>query len=72
MPQSRPMPQIGRRCQELRINDKQATWRIIYRTDSDAVIILDVFSKKSKETPKHTVDACKRRLRLYDLIGQGD
>lgn len=72
MPQSRPMPQIGRRCHELRIRDKQAIWRIIYRIDSDAIIILDVFAKKSRETPKHIVKACKGRLRRYDSIVQGD
>ena len=29
MPQSRPMPSIGPRCYELRINDEAQTWRII-------------------------------------------
>ena len=43
MPQSRPMPSIGPRCHELRINDKDSTWRIIYRADEDAILILDVF-----------------------------
>jgi phage-related protein len=49
MPQSRPMPSIGRRCHELRINDEDVTWRIIYRLDEDAVVVLHVFSKKSVE-----------------------
>jgi len=31
MPQSRPTPSIGPQCHELRINDKNVTWRIIYR-----------------------------------------
>ena len=46
LPQSRPMPTIGTRCHELRINDENKTWRIIYRLDSDAIIILDIFAKK--------------------------
>ena len=29
LPQSRPMPSIGPRCHELRINDANKTWRII-------------------------------------------
>ena len=33
MPNARPMPSIGRRCQELRIDDGDAAWRIIYRVD---------------------------------------
>ena len=66
MPHSRPMPSIGSRCHELRINDERATWRIIYRIDSDAIIILEVFSKKSRATPRPIIDACKKRLKDYD------
>lgn len=29
MPRSRPMPTIGRRCHELRINGQNQTWRIV-------------------------------------------
>ncbi len=46
MPHSRPMPSIGRRCHELRIPDKGVSWRIVYRNDSDAIVILEVFSKE--------------------------
>ena len=66
MPHSRPLPSIGARCHELRINDERTTWRIIYRIDSDAIVILEVFNKKSRTTPKVIVDVCKRRLREYD------
>jgi phage-related protein len=34
--------------------------------DEDAIVILDVFSKKTQQTPKPVVDACKRRLKEYD------
>ena len=37
MPHSRPMPTVGRRCHELRIQDKNDTWRIMYRIDADAI-----------------------------------
>jgi len=66
MPHSRPMPTIGLRCHELRINAQTVTWRIIYRIDDDAIIILDVFAKKAQQTPKPVLDACRRRLQLYD------
>ena len=66
MPHSRPMPSIGSRCHELRINDESATWRIVYRLNADAIVILEVFSKKSRATPKAVIDACKRRLKDYD------
>ncbi len=66
LPHSRPMPDIGTRCHELRIQDEDATWRIIYRTDPDAVIILEVFSKKTAKTPKGVIDICRRRLKEYN------
>jgi len=66
LPHSRPMPSIGPRCHELRINDHNATWRIVYRIDSDAIVILEVFKKGTAKTPAHVIDAGKRRLRMYD------
>jgi phage-related protein len=66
MPQSRPMPSIGARCRELRINDADATWRLIYRIDPDAIVIAEVFAKKTQKTPKDVIQACKKRLKEYD------
>jgi len=66
MPHSRPMPVIGERCHELRIVDVDSTWRIIYRVDPDAVVIVDVFSKKSRTTPQSMIIRSKKRLREYD------
>ncbi len=68
MPWSRPMPSVGPRCHELRINDGQTTWRIIYRIDADIIVILEIFKKQTQETPKTVVETCKRRLRAYDKI----
>jgi phage-related protein len=68
MPHSRPMPVIGQRCHELRMRDSNSIWRIIYRTDPDAVIILGVFEKKTSKTPKSVIDQCKRRLKAYDEL----
>jgi phage-related protein len=67
-PQSRPMPGIGRRCHELRINDKGKTWRLIYRTDKDAIVIAEVFVKKTNQTPQDVIDNCKRRLKQYENV----
>ena len=66
LPHSRPMPSVGPRCHELRINDKNATWRIMYRIDADAVVILEVFVKKTPRTPDDVVRICRRRLQQYD------
>ena len=67
-PHSRPMPSIGPRCQELRVKDRNHEWRILYRADSDAVVILEVFAKTTRTTPDRVIKECKRRLRLYDQI----
>jgi phage-related protein len=66
MPESRPMPSIDPRCHELRIDEGTVTWRIFYRTDPDAIVILDVLKKKTPATPKTVIEICKRRLAEYD------
>ena len=68
MPRSRPMPSIGTRCHELRVPDRDKTWRIVYRTDPDAVVIAEVFEKKTRTTPKRIIETVQRRLRLYDDV----
>ena len=65
MPRSRPMPAIGSRCHELRITDATVTWRIVYRTEPDAIVILEVFAKKTAQTPADVIEQCSRRLRDY-------
>jgi phage-related protein len=72
MPLSRPMPTVARACHELRINDEQKTWRIMYAVETDAIVILEVFMKKSEKTPKAVLDVCRERLKRYrtDTRGQ--
>jgi len=66
LPQSRPMPSIGTRCHELRIIDENLTWRIIYRIYTDAILILEVFEKKTNKTPKSIINICKQRISRYE------
>jgi phage-related protein len=66
LPHSRPMPSIGARCHELRINEGDKIWRIIYRIDVRAVLVLEVFGKKTQKTPQKVIEVCKARLREYD------
>ena len=66
LPHSRPMPVIGSRCHELRVPDGRLTWRIIYRLDTDAVVIVEVFAKKTPQTPREVITTCRRRLGEYD------
>jgi len=66
MPHSRPMPSVGRHCHELRINHDDSTWRILHRIDPDAIVILEVFQKKTGKTPKSVIEICRRRMQRYD------
>ncbi|MBT1705387.1 type II toxin-antitoxin system RelE/ParE family toxin [Chryseosolibacter indicus] len=66
LPHSRPMPSIGTRWHEFRIVDETKNWRIIYRIDAVAIIVLEVFQKKTQETPKHVINTCK--IRIKELI----
>jgi phage-related protein len=72
MPHSRPMPAIGPRCHELRVVDERTSWRIVYRIDTDAIVVADVFRKTTQATPKRVIDDCQRRLRLYDAAVRDD
>jgi phage-related protein len=65
------MPVIGVRCHELRIQDETRIWRIIYRVDPDAVVIGDVFSRKTQSTPATVIKNSQRRLRAYDDAVKG-
>jgi phage-related protein len=62
------MPSIGPRCHELRVRDRDSNWRILYRVDPDAVVIVDVFAKKTEATQVHVIRSSKDRLRRYDTI----
>ena len=65
LPHSRPMPAIGGQCHELRIGDRVQIWRIIYHVSPDAIVILDVFSKKTQVTPVQTLEICRKRLAAF-------
>jgi phage-related protein len=73
LPHSRPMPAMGARCHELRVREKSHNWRIFYRVDSDAIVILDVHDKKTPRTPTRVIEHCKTRARRYDRdAGRGN
>ena len=65
LPESRPMPTIGPNCHELRVVDENVTWRIVYALMTDAVVILAVFQKKTRATPKQVLHETKKRLKRY-------
>ena len=66
MPQSRPMPRVGRDCHELRVRDAGHQWRVVYRIDDDAIVIAEVFAKKTGRVSAEIIEVCRQRLRRYD------
>jgi phage-related protein len=71
LPHVRPMPSIGMSCYEIRVNASAGQWRIVLRIDEDAIIIADVFQKKTEKTPKEVINLCKKRLARYDVSAKG-
>lgn len=59
------MPVIGRGCHELRLGDQGRTWRLVYAVETDAIVILEVFEKKTQKMPRHAIDSCKGRLARF-------
>ena len=71
MPQAEALPDVGSRCGALRIRDAEHNWRIMYRIDSDAILILAVYSKKTRKTrkiPDEVMERCSKRLKQYDAV----
>ncbi|MEA1899142.1 MAG: type II toxin-antitoxin system RelE/ParE family toxin [Thermodesulfobacteriota bacterium] len=48
------------------MKDKDKWYRIIYRIDSDAIVLLHAFEKKSNKIPKTIIETCKQRMKRYD------
>jgi phage-related protein len=67
MPQAEPLPDVGPRCGALRVRDAGHNWRIMYRVDSDAVLVLDVYAKRTRKIPDEVIERCKQRLKRYDV-----
>jgi phage-related protein len=52
----------------LRIVDQTTTWRIAYCIDEHAVVVLEVFAKKSQRLSRSILRTCQRRLAAYRAI----
>jgi hypothetical protein len=38
----------------------------MYRTDSDAIVILEVYAKKTQKIPDEVIERCQWRIKRYD------
>jgi phage-related protein len=48
------------------VRDGGHNWRIMYRVDAEAVLVIEVYAKKTRKIPQEVITRCKRRLRHYD------
>jgi phage-related protein len=70
MPQAEPLPIVGPRCGALRVRDGAHNWRIMHRVDADAILIVDVYPKKTKKIRDEVIKRCKDRLAQYDEVAK--
>ena len=66
MPQSEPLMDVCPTCGALRVRDAEHNWRIMFRVDPDAVLVLEVYAKKTRTIPRAVIDRCKQRVKAYD------
>ncbi len=60
----KPMSDVGKGVEEIRIWDESGTFRIMYLARlADAVYVLHAFQKKTRETPKRDKEIAKLRLK---------
>ncbi len=59
------MPSIGPACHEVRFTDENSIWRVIYHIGPTAIVVLDIFQKKTNRTPEGVIEDCRRRPRKF-------
>jgi phage-related protein len=55
----------------LRVVDRDQTWRVLYYLAPDAIVILEVFSKKTAATPKAVLAGARQRLQMFLALSAG-
>lgn len=64
MPLSRPMPQVTRGVEELRLRDEAGQYRVfVFPRAAEGVLVLRAFRKKSAQTPSSELAIARRRLK---------
>lgn len=65
-PESRPMPSIGPRAHELRVQDAESrlTWRIFYRIDPDAILVIEWFERRLRRRRRRSSALAREASRV--------
>jgi len=60
----KPMPNIGKGVEEIRIRDESGIYRVIYTARlTDAIYVLHTFQKKTMKTSRQDLEIAKRRFK---------
>jgi phage-related protein len=60
----KPMPDIGKGVEEIRIRDESGIYRVIYTARlTDAIYVLHTFQKKTMKTSRQDLEIAKRRFK---------
>ena len=46
--------------------ETRKTWRIVYRIDPGAILVVHWFEKKTRATTKRVIELCNKRLGDYE------
>jgi phage-related protein len=64
MPHSRPMSIVGLGVEELRVKDESGQYRaFVVRKTPRGILVLHIFAKKTRETPRGEIELARQRLR---------
>lgn len=64
IPLSRVMVAVAPGVEELRVKDRNGTYRVFYLARlANEVLVFHAFTKKTEKTPKHEIDTGKKRLK---------
>jgi phage-related protein len=60
----KPMPEVGKGVEEIRIRDEFGIYRVIYTALlADAVYVLHAFQKKTMRTSKQDMEVARQRFK---------
>lgn len=64
MPISKPMKEVGKGVEEIRVKDSSGIYRAFYLARfEDKVLIFHLFKKKTQKTPQKDIELGKKRLK---------
>lgn len=64
MPFSRPMKQVGKGVEEIRLKDASGIYRVFYLARlEDVILIFHAFKKKTQKTPQSEIELGQKRLK---------